>query len=174
MKVINLQLNLHMLIYNYMSTQQLSKWAKIINCDVNDLSIHEKYQAVMEHTDDVIVDMSAWIIRKCDREDYRDWMPYRERSPGHQIRVYYVNVNKLSRVHAHSLVLAINGPRVIIDEWDGSRIVSSVPAVIENVPAADKPDDETSIQIAGYIALNGGSRGNAPTINGESIGQKRR
>lgn len=149
------------------------KWAEVVNVPAESMKIHEKYQTVLDDADldDVLPvdEMASWEIRECDRSDYRDWMPYRERVPGHCVRIYYVNVNPQSPVHSHNLVLVMYGVIGMFDEWDGSHLISSVPANVEDKPAAPRPTDEEAIQLASYIVAHGGAAPEAPTIDGKPV-----
>jgi hypothetical protein len=108
------------------------------------------------------------------RADADDWMPYRVRVCSDSISTYYININKQSPIHDHGLVLNMSsGVLAIFNEWDGSRLVSSVPARVEQNPSADRPTDDEFITIAGYVAACGGMRGDPPTINGQTLGKQK-
>jgi hypothetical protein len=152
--------------------KMFKNWARITGVSVEKISVATKYKKPMLCFDDLIAlaDMKSWIIRKCDREDYLDWMPYRVRANAENIRVYYVNINRGSPAHEHSLVLALTGGTLaIFDEWDCSRLISSIPAAVEPTASADRPTDDEFITIAGYVAVNGGMRKDPPTLNGQTV-----
>jgi len=147
-------------------------WARIADVPIESIAVATKYKKPIMCFDDLIApaDMKSWLIRKCDREDCNDWMPYRVRTSAENIRVYYVNINRTSPVHEHSLVLALTGGTLaIFDEWDGSRLISSVPAVVESSASTARPTDDEFITIAGYVAANGGMRKDPPTLNGQAV-----
>ena len=152
--------------------KMFKNWARIINVPVEKISVAAKYKKPMLCFDDLIApaDMKSWIIRECDRADFIDWMPYRVRTSAENIRVYYVNINRSSPSHEHSLVLALTGGTLaIFDEWDGARLISSIPATVEATASATRPTDDEFITIAGYVAVNGGMRKDPPTLNGQVV-----
>lgn len=61
---------------------------------------------------------SDWEIYPEDRADYIDWYPFYKFTPGHQIRVYYVNINKKSELYKRVLVLFLHGGAIPEFELD--------------------------------------------------------
>lgn len=148
-------------------------WSTITGRDRYSMKIHEKFSKIVL-VDQINTDrMADWAIRKCDRGDWIDWMPYRMSIPGHQIRVYYVNVNPDSTVHDHSLVLVLHGgTRAVFDEWDGDNLISSVPAVIESDPSVEKPSEDEFNNMVQYAMTNGSIVPDGPTIDGKPVSKR--
>lgn len=124
-------------------SQLLKRWAKITGQDYTNMRVEDI--PTVEYN----LDMKQWMLRKCDREDYLDWMPYCLISD-YKIRTYYVNVNPLSVAHAHTLVLSIDGRSAVIDEWNGTQLISSRGAAVESNPLV-KPTNDESIAITEYL-----------------------
>jgi hypothetical protein len=47
----------------------------------------------------------AWIIREEDNPKYFEYIPFIEKVPGHEIRVYYININPESQKYLDMIVL---------------------------------------------------------------------
>lgn len=117
----------------------LQRWAKLHSLDYS-LQIAPKYIQMVNQSKLLMNDLSSWTLRKCDRTDYKDWMPYKVKKTNH-VTVYYVNVNPGSPVHNHSLNLTLQDVKFSLTEWDGMRIISSVPAVVESHPTNVSEDE---------------------------------
>jgi hypothetical protein len=150
--------------------KMIKKWASITSRPIASLDVHEKYKKMT--CDDMIspTDMKQWIIRKCDREDYNDWMPYRMITNSSDIKIYYLNVNTQSTSHQNVLVLVIRGARIQFDEWNGNIPLSSRAAVIERSPGVSKPEGDEFIQLSSYLSTMT-SNISPPTIDGRPLRQ---
>jgi hypothetical protein len=73
-----------------------------------------------------IKELESWEIMKEDRDDYKDWLPHHVSYPGHQIRIYYINVNPLSSSYNNYAALVVNvvDGSYMLDEWNG---ISGIP-----------------------------------------------
>lgn len=125
--------------------------------------VHEKYAEISDVMR--VEDLSRWQLRQCDREDYPDWMPLRIKSDN-RIKCFYINVNKDSSLHSHTLVLTI-GSTITIDEWDGDRLISTKNAIVESKPST-KPTDEEFTMMA-TVAQVLGAAGKPFTIDGKIV-----
>ena len=151
-----------------MSAKKLLKhWAKIT--DQSSLCLNNA--DLINKLDNIILpsDMKNWIIRKCDRDDYNDWMPYRVCNDKNRIRVYYTNTNGNSKFHKRHLVLNVD-QRIIptFTEYEGVNYIDTYLAVVENKPSANKPTDNESMDLSMYFSTFGKSY-DPPTINGKPV-----
>ena len=146
---------------NMESPNYLEEWSNHVNVPIQNLTIStnsEKGCCERVFSGNPIIrvkpcEFGAWEIREQDRPDYRDWMPYHIRFPGHEIRVYYVNVNSRSESHDNHVVLRASFVSEI-DEFtrDGTPVTSvcvddacdsSEDNLIDNALKSDSESDET-------------------------------
>ncbi|SIP86161.1 Hypothetical protein PACV_448 [Pacmanvirus A23] len=154
------------------SKKLLKKWAKITNIDICNLSVFNP--DLINSSSDLIkpLEMKNWIIRECDRPDYKDWMPYRLTNYG-KITVYYINVNPKSQYHNRYLLLSID-KRIIpmFNEYENNKFIRTYPASIENTPSANKPTDNEILELMEYMEKLGVKKREPCTINGKQVNYK--
>ena len=110
----------------------INKWAKITKRNPADI-IPAPISVVGLDGSILPGDMKNWVIRNCDRSDYFDWMPFKLINTfGPGIKVYYININPVSKYYNNVLVLCMKNNDIYFNEWQGHNLLSSVPAVIES------------------------------------------
>lgn len=70
--------------------------------------------------------LGHWEIHPEDREDFIDWYLFYKFTPGHEIRIYYVNVNKKSELYKRVLILFLHGgtiPEFILDDEPFEKLI---------------------------------------------------
>lgn len=140
-------------ICKYMDCQRLFNiWSQLVDVPLDCIDTATKIRIVDNENGMTADDMRGWIIRKIDRADFKDWMPYRVKTSHSHVCVYYVNINSTSHAHSHTLVLRMEGGILpIFDEYDGSKIINSIPAKIDPAQSQEKLSCEDFEQLSKYI-----------------------
>jgi hypothetical protein len=109
--------------------ERLEAWAVNIGEDSAKLKINPKYIDYVVFGPFPADQLTQWNIRECDRDDWKDWMPYCIAQNGITARVYYVNVRPESAQYDNILLLRVTGgAHASFEEWQGTSIVNAWPA----------------------------------------------
>lgn len=131
----------------------LSRWAKIVGI-TETISVSDRMKEILREYDELSkADMRRWVLRKCDRSDYKMWMPHKIVHTANSVRVYYVKLigtsSDVNTLHTespnmespnmdslHTLVLVISAATATIDEWLDGKLISTKPAQSGTKPNA--------------------------------------
>lgn len=110
-------------------TEQLEKWSEMHNLQIARVSKESFARATNAVISAVVPirpgDLEDWLLYDRHRADFVDWMPYFSRSFGHEIRIYYVNVNPNSSSYDNFLTMRCLLNLVFVDERNDVEIIKS-------------------------------------------------
>ncbi len=133
---------------------KLREWSKITGTPYANLSLGptavEYIEAATDDGLDVkLQDLIGWKIRRVDRDDWVDWMPYRIREYANGVvRIHYLNTCHDSPCRTYCISLAVIGGGIVtIDEWNKDQLISSKYAAV--CPEGEsRPSDSEINEIA--------------------------
>ena len=132
-----------------MSRKLLPKWAKITKQNLESLSFAEP-DYISDATNNVL--LKQWMLRKCDVEDYIDWLPFRIDNNTYP-KCSYVNVNPKSERYHHYITLEVKPPSAELTLWLNGRIIITWYAAVEKIPSVRKPTVDEITDIAEKLNL---------------------